>query len=370
MGVPVRAALPPRAAPLSARPPAPTFPGFDAPFHSHGSMPLTSARLEEIVERFGGLRVAVVGDVMLDVYLAGSVSRISPEAPVPVVQVTDEQTALGGAANVVANVIALGAACDVVGCVGRDDAGTVLRRALQTLDGGLVVDRLVETPARPTTTKTRVVARSQQVVRFDRERDDEVDGDVLEAVIAAVAAAVAGADAVVLEDYNKGVLVPRVVRTAIDSAERRRIPVVVDPKFRGFFGYAGATVFKPNAAELESALGEPLRATDDGWLEAARSRVGATHLLLTLGEHGMALKSGGTDALRIPTRAREVFDVSGAGDTVTAFMALGLAAGCDAAEAAQLANLAAGIEVGKPGVAVVTPDELRRAVEEAVRDGH
>jgi rfaE bifunctional protein kinase chain/domain len=333
-------------------------------------MPLTSARLEEIVERFGGLRVAVVGDVMLDVYLAGSVSRISPEAPVPVVQVIDEQTALGGAANVVANVVALGAACDVVGCVGRDDAGAKLRHALRTLGGGKVVDRLVDTPDRPTTTKTRVVARHQQVVRFDRERDDEVGDDISAALLASLEAAVAGADALVLQDYNKGVLVRDVVRAALDAAAQAGIPSIVDPKFRGFFGYAGATVFKPNAAELESALGEPLRATDDDWLETARSRVGATHLLLTLGEDGMALKSGGAEALRIPTRAREVFDVSGAGDTVTAFMALGLAAGCDAAEAAQLANLAAGIEVGKPGVAVVTPDELRRAVEAAVRDGY
>lgn len=320
---------------------------------------LTRARLDEIVERCRGLRVAVVGDVMLDVYLVGAVSRISPEAPVPVVQVSDEQVALGGAANVAANVAALGAACDLVGCVGADAAGAMIRGALAAIAGGEVRDRLVERADRPTTTKTRVVARHQQVVRFDRERDDEVAGDCVDALVDAVREAVAGADALVLEDYNKGVLAPAVIRAAIDAAGAAGIPSVVDPKFRNFFAYGGATVFKPNAVELGAALGEPLRAEDDAWLERARARTGARHLLLTLGEHGMALKSGEGPALRVPTQAREVYDVSGAGDTVTAFVALSLAAGATMEEAALLANLAAGIEVGKPGVAVVTPDELR-----------
>ncbi len=225
-------------------------------------------------------------------------------------------------------------------------------------------DRLVERADRPTTTKTRVVARHQQVVRFDRERDDEVEGDCLGALVAAVRAAVAGADALVLEDYNKGVLAPAVIRAAIEAADAAGIPSVVDPKFRNFFAYAGATVFKPNAVELGAALGEPLRDGDDAWLERARERVGAKHLLLTLGEHGMALKTAGEPALRIATEAREVYDVSGAGDTVTAFVALALAAGAAIEEAAHLANLAAGIEVAKPGVAVVTPEELRAHLED------
>jgi rfaE bifunctional protein kinase chain/domain len=328
---------------------------------------LTRERLEAVLERCPGLRIAVVGDLMLDVYLHGSVSRISPEAPVPVVHVSEERTALGGAANVAANVAALGAACTVVGCVGADDAGRRLRAGLDALGAGTVRTLLVEDGGRPTTTKTRVVARHQQVVRYDRERDDEVAGDVAARLCGLVEEAVAGADALVLEDYNKGVLAPAVIRAALAAARGAGIPMVVDPKFRNFFAFAGATVFKPNAVELSAALGEPLAGGDDGWLEAARTRVGARHLLLTLGEDGMAMCSEGGGTLRVPAVAREVFDVSGAGDTVTAVVALALAAGADAAEAAVLANLAAGIEVGKPGVAVVTPGELRAALPEGRR---
>ncbi|HEU0013028.1 MAG TPA: PfkB family carbohydrate kinase [Longimicrobium sp.] len=329
---------------------------------------LTRARLEEILERCGGLRVAVVGDLMLDVYLTGAVSRISPEAPVPVVHVSDERVALGGAANVAANVAALGARCDLVGVVGVDEAGWRIRHSLEEMEGGRINPRLVETESRPTTTKTRVVARHQQVVRFDREQDDDVPDECAAALMQAVRAAVEGANALVLEDYNKGVLVPAVIRTALNAAEDAGIPSEVDPKFRHFFEYAGATVFKPNAVELSAALGMPLRVADDEWLEEARQRVAARHLLLTLGEDGMALRSeGGT--FRIPTVAREVYDVSGAGDTVTAFAAVALAAGATLEEAAVLANLAAGIEVGKPGVAVVTPDELRAMLPDGRRLG-
>jgi len=323
---------------------------------------LTRARLEAILERSRGLRVAVVGDVMLDVYLVGSVSRISPEAPVPVVHVTDERFALGGAANVAANVAALGAECRLVGCVGRDEAGRRIRESLAALEGGPVRPLLVERGDRPTTTKTRVVARHQQVVRFDRERDDDVADDCAAELRAAVREALDGADALVLEDYNKGVLVPSVIRAALDEAGAAGVPSVVDPKFRHFLGYAGATVFKPNALELGAALGTAVRPGDDAWLENARETVGARHLLLTLGEEGMALRSQGAPTFRIPTVARKLVDVSGAGDTVTAFVAVALAAGATMEEAATLANLAAGIEVGKPGVAVVTPDELRAMV--------
>ncbi|HEU0052529.1 MAG TPA: PfkB family carbohydrate kinase [Longimicrobium sp.] len=321
---------------------------------------LTRARLEEILERGRGLRVAVVGDVMLDVYLVGTVSRISPEAPVPVVHVTEERVALGGAANVAANVVALGADCQLVGTVGSDGAGYQIRAALDALEGGgKVTARFAERPDRPTTTKTRVVARHQQVVRFDRERDDEVDESCAGELCAHVREAVAASDALVLEDYNKGVLVPAVIRAALDAAAEAGIPSVVDPKYRNFFAYGGATVFKPNALELGAAIGAAIRPSDDDWLEHARVTVGAKHLLLTLGEEGMALRSEGAPTFRVPTVAREVFDVSGAGDTVTAFVAVALAAGATMEEAAALANLAAGIEVAKPGVAVVTPDELR-----------
>ncbi len=321
---------------------------------------LTRARLDDILERARGLRVAVAGDVMLDVYLVGSVSRISPEAPVPVVHVTEERFALGGAANVAANVAALGAEVHLVGYVGADESGRQIRRALAEMDGGTIHARLVERAGRPTTTKTRVVAKHQQVVRFDREHADELPDDCAGELCDAVRGAVEACDALVLEDYNKGVLAPAVIRAALAAASDRGIPSVVDPKFRNFMAFAGATVFKPNALELGAALGAHVRPDDDAWLEDARRRVGARHLLLTLGEEGMALRSEGAPAtFRIPTVAREVFDVSGAGDTVTAFVAVALAAGASIEEAAVLANLAAGIEVAKPGVAVVTPEELR-----------
>jgi rfaE bifunctional protein kinase chain/domain len=323
---------------------------------------LTPQRLDEILDRARGLRVAVVGDVMLDVYLEGTVTRISPEAPVPVVNVDTERVALGGAANVAANIVTLEAGCDLLGYVGADESGTRVRAALAEHGGGALRPRLVERPDRPTTTKTRVMARKHHVIRFDRERSDDLPDDCVGELCDMIRAAVAEADALVLEDYNKGVLVPAVIRTALRAAAEAGIPTVVDPKFRHFWDYRGATVFKPNALELGSAMGETVRPHDDAWLESARARAGARHLLLTLGEEGMVLRCASGDTLRIPTVAREVYDVSGAGDTVTAVLAVALAAGAEVEEAAVLANFAAGIEVGKHGVAVVAPDELRAAV--------
>jgi len=319
-------------------------------------------RLEEILGRALGVRVTVLGDLMLDIYLTGTVSRISPEAPVPVVQVQEERIALGGAANVGANIVGLGASCDVIGCVGADGAGAEFRQALASLGPGEVIARLIETADRPTTTKTRVMARSQQVVRFDREHDLDLGAEVETQLSAVVADSLREADVLILEDYNKGVLTPRVIRSAMHIAAEQGIPVVVDPKFRHIFEYRGATVFKPNSLELSAALGVPLQADDDQWLEVARQRFACENLLVTLGEAGMALRCHDGSSFRIPAIAREVFDVSGAGDTVTACIAICLAAGADIREAALLANLAAAIEVGKPGVATVTPDELRSAL--------
>lgn len=312
--------------------------------------------------------MAVVGDLMLDVYLSGTVSRISPEAPVPVVQVEEERTALGGAANVAANVVALGARCDVLGVIGRDEGARAVRAALEALGDGRAQPMLLEHPERPTTTKTRVMARKQQVVRFDREREDDLEAEASMALREMVVESVARADVVVLEDYNKGALTPPVIRGALESAHARGIPVVVDPKFRHIFEYRGATVFKPNASELTSAMGVPIRPHDDAWLEEARLRFECDHLLVTLGDAGMALRSDGGETFRIPTVARSVYDVSGAGDTVTAFVAVALAAGATVMEAAVLANVAAGIEVGKAGVATVSPRELRDELGELFRE--
>ena len=315
--------------------------------------PISRDRLATLLAAARGRRVVVVGDAMLDVYLRGDVERISPEAPVPVVRVRDRRDALGGAANVAQNVLAVDAQCTLVAAVGDDVAG-------RRFGGG--TDALV-TVARPTTTKTRLVARAQQLLRFDEEEDADLEATDVTLVLAALTAALATADAVILEDYNKGVLVPQVIERTIALAAERNVPVVVDPKFRNFFSYRGATVFKPNRRELEQALGAAVDLDHPAALPATLARLDVAHLLLTLSEHGMALVSRGGEITRIPTTAREVYDVVGAGDTVTAYLALMLAAGADAREAAVIANYAAGVEVGKLGAATVTPAEVLAAYD-------
>lgn len=308
------------------------------------------------------VRTLVVGDLMLDVYLRGSATRISPEAPVPVVRVTEEWRALGGAANVACNVVALGGACEVVGHVGADRAGNDLIDELER--AGVSTRGVRPLDGRPTTVKTRIMARHQQVARYDHEVDDEVGDDVAAALIAMIREMGPTCDSIALEDYNKGVLTEAVIMAALEVGRRHDIPIVVDPKVRNFFTYDGATVFKPNLSELTAALRMPVHFDDAAWLAETRALLGCRHLLVTLGELGMALLTESGEYLRVPTVARSVYDVSGAGDTVTAVLALALGAGADIAEAAILANYAAGIEVGKVGVATVAPDELREKVRQ------
>lgn len=321
---------------------------------------LSRDRLVELLDAASRCRVAVLGDAMLDVYLRGDVERISPEAPVPVVRVRERRHALGGAGNVAQNVRAVGAACDLIAAIGDDSAGRQLCGMLDAI--GAPVQSLV-TVDRPTTTKTRIVARSQQVVRVDEEEDHDLDGGEVERLLTATRRAVEQANALVLEDYNKGVLVPRVIEAAMQTARSRGIPIVVDPKYRNFFLYRGATIFKPNRRELEAALGAAVDLEHAEALPSTFERLGVEHLLLTLGEHGMALVSAGGEIERVPTAAREVYDVVGAGDTVTAYLALVLGAGGSALEAARIANYAAGVEVGKLGAATVPADEVIEAFD-------
>ena len=293
---------------------------------------------------------------MLDRYVSGSVTRISPESPVPVVQVKKEWAGVGGAANVAANVVALGAQCEVVGCVGSDDAGRELRERLRAL--GVGIAGIVETSDRPTTVKTRVLAGHQQVVRIDREDSDDVSPDAVRRLRKEARRGLAACASVVLEDYDKGVFVPEIIQEVLDGAKVAGVPAIVDPKRRRFFGYGSATVFKPNAKELEDALGEPVRPEDAAWMEGARSRLDCEHLLLTLGRRGMTLCSAGKGTTLFPASDRAVFDVSGAGDTVTAVVSLAVALGASMSEAAVLANHAAAVQVSKAGVATVTKAEL------------
>ena len=323
---------------------------------------ISRARLQSLVEApsKARTRIAILGDAMLDIYLRGDVDRISPEAPVPVVRVRERKQALGGAANVAQNVAALGARAELVAALGDDASGAQLRAMLQALGAD---SRGLITTERPTTTKTRVVARGQQVVRVDEEVDSDLEGTEVAALFAAVDLAVAEADALVLEDYNKGVLIESVIRRAVAAANRRGIPVVVDPKYRNFFAYAGATIFKPNRRELEAALGAAVDLEHPEALPAVLKRLGAERLLLTLSERGMALIEPDGAIHRIPTTAREVFDVVGAGDTVTAWLAAMLAVGATPLEAAVIANYAAGVEVGKAGAATVSPVEILAAYD-------
>ena len=317
-------------------------------------------RLVSLLESAKRYHVAVVGDAMLDVYLVGEVERISPEAPVPVVRVRERRHAMGGAANVAQNVLALGASCSMVCTVGDDSPGRDLKNMLAR--AGATVDGVLQS-SKPTTTKTRIVARAQQLVRVDEEDDADSDGIDTDGLISAVRTLVRTADALVLEDYNKGVLAPRVIRAALAEATSKGIPIVVDPKFRNFFEFRGATIFKPNRRELESALGATLEMGSPEALPATCARLGVDHLLLTLGEQGMVLVSADGEVGRIPTTAREVYDVVGAGDTVTAYLATMLAAGASPPEAAVIANFAAGVEVGKLGAATVSVSEVLEAYD-------
>jgi D-beta-D-heptose 7-phosphate kinase/D-beta-D-heptose 1-phosphate adenosyltransferase len=321
----------------------------------------TRERLLELFAKMKQCRIVVVGDAMLDVYLAGEAERLSPEAPVPVVTVRSRRTALGGAGNVAANVAATGADCRLVAVVGDDARGDTLRTELA--QARLADQYLVAVPGRPTTSKTRVMARGQQVLRIDEEVEDPVPARAEEHILEQLEPAFADADALLLEDYNKGTLTPRVIERALELARRRGVPVVVDPKFRNFFAYRGATVFKPNRRELEQAMGATLDLDHPGALPASLASLGVDNLLLTLGAEGMVLVTKDGEITRIPTMARAVYDVSGAGDTVTAWVGTSLAAGAAVRESARVANYAAGIEVGKSGVATVAPEEILAAHE-------
>jgi D-beta-D-heptose 7-phosphate kinase/D-beta-D-heptose 1-phosphate adenosyltransferase len=312
----------------------------------------------DLVSRFPGRTVIVIGDLMLDHFVTGSVDRISPEAPVPVVRFEQETWRLGGAANVAHNAVALGARVEVIGLTGTDDAAATLRAGLERL--GIGSAGLVEDAARRTTRKLRVVTtRNQQVARIDYEDDREVTGEVEAELVRRIEQLSSSADALVISDYLKGV-VSRVVASTVAAAARRRgIPLLVDPKVPHVDYYAGATVITPNHHEAEAVAHMRIRSGEDALAAARRfrERAGCDSVLITRGEHGMTLL-GPTEEAQLAAEAREVADVTGAGDTVIATMTLALAAGASLMDAARLANKAAGVVVGKFGPATVSIDEL------------
>lgn len=318
---------------------------------------ITHARTAELCKAMEAVEVAVVGDIMLDRYFWGAVHRVSPEAPVPVVDIDDESFHLGGAANVATNLAGLGIRPLLCGVVGNDASGKVLTQLVE--QGGLDTDGIVVDNGRPTTVKTRVIGNNQQIVRLDRETREHVSEDVVEKVVALLASRPM-LRAIVMEDYDKGLLSPQLITRVMSIAKSLGIPVFVDPKRRHFFDFTECFLFKPNRSEVSDALGVTLKTQTD--LEKAGARLlqnlRCENVLVTLGSEGMMLFERNGSVNSVPTRANNVADVSGAGDTVIATIAGMVTAGASVREAAALANVAAGIVVGEPGIVAVTAQRL------------
>ncbi len=335
------------------------------------SLPLNTLekrRFLEILERFPEVRILVIGDFILDQFVWGSVKRISPEAPVPVVRVERESFMPGGSLNVANNIRSLGGQVFPCGVVGRDLYGRMLLKAMRKQGietGGIICD-----PTRPTSLKTRVIAHSQQVVRFDREKTEDVSKADLLKILKFVRENIKRMDVVILEDYGKGVMQPFLLREIVRLARKFKKPVFVDPKEKHFLYYRGVTCITPNRSEAYTGYERTHMSChktpsleEVGW--GLMKKLDLDSVLITLGEDGMALFEKNKKLTRVPTAAREVYDVSGAGDTVIATLSVALAAGAKMQEAAKISNLAAGIVVGKLGTATVAPDELEEAIRKA-----
>ena len=318
----------------------------------------TEKRLHELLQSFKGKKVAVVGDLMVDHYYWGHVSRISPEAPIPVVDVVEEQFRLGGAANVANNIQTLGGEPMLVGLIGNDHPGQVFLDILK--ERKLPSKGIVTDASRPTTIKTRVIAHAQHVVRIDNESKSECPDHLRHLIIDAVKYNIHELDAIIIEDYNKGVITKEVIHELIAVAKKYNKIITVDPKLNNFLEYKGVTVFKPNRREVEDAIGGRLKTEAD--VERAGKHLlavlEAENVLLTRGEEGMTLFESNGSIDSIPTLARNVQDVSGAGDTVISTLTMALASGASIREATTLANCAAGVVVASVGIVPIQPQEL------------
>ncbi len=319
---------------------------------------IDKAKLKQIVSNFSQARILVVGDLILDEFIWGKVSRISPEAPVPVVWVNSESFVPGGAANVANNIQSLGGEVNVVGGVGADNNGAILKEELAKR--GIIVDGVISDKTRPTTVKTRVIAHHQQVVRIDKEKTDSLDDSVVDNMVDYIRERIDSVDALIIEDYGKGVILPRLLQEILPLSKKHNRMVVVDPKEEHFSYYQGVTLITPNHHEAQQASG--VKISDEKSLERAGKelikRLECEAVLITRGEDGMSLFEGNGEVTHISTVAQDVFDVSGAGDTVAGVLTLALASGANMIEAAHISNYAAGIVVGEVGIAVVTQEEL------------
>ncbi len=333
-------------------------------------MPLTATRIDDICTRIGGSRILILGDIMLDEYLFGSVSRISPEAPVPVVEITSTKQLLGGAANVAANISALGDEPILLGVAGDDEAAARLTQLLRTR--GISSGSIVHDHTRHTTIKTRVIAHSQQVVRTDREDRTPLNQQSRKAVIDRFQSMSDEIGAVIISDYGKGVITPELLEAVIDICRARDIFVGVDPKETNFFNYKRVSLITPNHHEAGFAYGRRILTEGDlydvgnGLLQ----KLEAESILITRGADGMSLFQTDQEPTHIPTFARDVYDVTGAGDTVIATFVSAVCAGADLVEAAMMANAAAGITIGEVGTASVTTSQLRQELKLNVRNGN
>lgn len=323
-------------------------------------------RIQRTISGFQNAKVLVVGDLILDEFIWGNVSRISPEAPVPVVWVERENFMPGGASNVANNIRALGGEVFLAGVVGDDPKGEVLQGLLRKK--GVNCDGIFADKDRPTTQKTRVIAHHQQVVRFDREVTKPVSDHTIKQISEFVSQCLPKVDAVIIEDYGKGVIVPGLVREIVQVAKKHKKVITVDPKETHFSYYRGVTTLTPNHHEAAAMVGFKIK--DDESLERAGQKMvqklRCETALITLGENGMAIFRQGKKMIKIPTIAQEVYDVSGAGDTVISTYTLSRAAGSDAVDAAYIANCAAGIVVGKIGVAVTSREELAERIQKEI----
>jgi rfaE bifunctional protein kinase chain/domain len=328
---------------------------------------ISKQRLAELKKNFYGKKIAVIGDMMLDGYFWGDVKRISPEAPVPVVEIDNQFFRFGGAANVIFNIKSLGAVPFPFGIIGEDNEGQILndlfsKNGIENI-GGILLDK-----TRPTTVKIRVIAANQHIVRIDKESKEYLNKEMEEKLIQSFQIISDEIDAVILQDYNKGVLSEKVISSVISIAKQKNKLVTVDPKFNNFFEYKNVDVFKPNKKETEDAFGKKFNG--DNQIELAGreliEKMNVKYVLITLGEKGSALISR-EKIMRVPTKARKVADVSGAGDSVISTLTLSLAAGADIIEAAYLANFAGGLVCEEVGIVPIQIDQLFNEVEEELK---
>lgn len=319
-------------------------------------------RMESLLKKFKKIRLLVVGDIMLDRFIWGKVSRISPEAPVPVVLFEKEEFLLGGAANVVNNIRSLGGNGTICGVIGDDEMGSKILQKMN--DNGIETSGIFIEKGRQTTVKTRIVAHQQQVVRIDRETTRSPNDSILSGLLGFLNKNLDQYDGVILSDYGKGLLTKELIRNIIRKAKEKKRFIIVDPKVKNFFFYKGVNVLTPNTNEASEASG--ISIVDEYSLREAGKkllkRLACESLVITRGEEGMAIFEPGREPFLVPTKAKEVFDVTGAGDTVVGTIGLALAAGADIKMAAELANYAAGVVVGKIGTATLTQEELIEAI--------